>query len=104
MSRHVLRSIAGCAVVLASLYVHAAAFRTRAFPTPDPNATPQPAMASIPCSGNPGNPGMAGPYPCKNVDLLAFMPLADLGCGSAAVVWGWTDPSTQKEYALFACN
>ncbi len=101
MSRHVVRTLALCAAVLASIYVHAAALRTKAFPTPDPNAAPQTAMPATLCTGN---PGMAGPYPCKNVDLQAFMPLNSLGCGSAAVVWGWTDTSTQKEYALLACN
>lgn len=101
MSRHVLRTLAGCAVVLLSIYAHAAVFRATPFPAPDPSAAPQTAMPATLCTGN---PGMAGPYPCKNVDLQAFMPLNTLGCGSAAVVWGWTDPSTQKEYALFACN
>ena len=48
--------------------------------------------------------GFAGPYPCKNVDLLAFMPLADIGgtrSNSAANdIWGWTDPLTDREYAI----
>lgn len=35
---------------------------------------------------------------------MAYMPLSSLQCGSAAVVWGWTDPQTEKEYALLACN
>src|SRR5690348_3576306 len=97
MSRHVLRTLAGCAAVLVSICAHAAAYRAKPFPTPDPNAAPQTAMPATLCTGN---PGMAGPYPCKNVDLQAFLPLNSLGCGSAAVVWGWTDSATQKEYAL----
>lgn len=101
MSRHVLRTLAGCAAVLVSICAHAAAYRAKPFPTPDPNAAPQTAMPATLCTGN---PGMAGPYPCKNVDLQAFLPLNSLGCGSAAVVWGWTDSATQKEYALLACN
>ncbi|MDX1615088.1 MAG: choice-of-anchor B family protein [Candidatus Promineifilaceae bacterium] len=48
--------------------------------------------------------GMAGIYPCHNVDLLAFMPLADIGGtssnSSANDIWGWTDPQTGKEYAI----
>lgn len=39
-------------------------------------------------------------YPCQNVDLLAFMPIAQIGGGHASSSWGWTDPDTHKEYAL----
>lgn len=48
-----------------------------------------------PCVG-----GMAGSYPCENVDLMAFMPLATIGGGNGNDVWGWTDPQTGKEYAI----
>ncbi len=48
--------------------------------------------------------GFAGIYPCNNVDLLAFMPLADIGgtSGNSAAndIWGWTDSQTGKEYAI----
>ncbi len=57
------------------------------------------AMASTSCTG-----GFAGTYPCNNVDLLAFMPLNDIGgTGSnseANDIWGWTDPQTGNEYAI----
>jgi choice-of-anchor B domain-containing protein len=47
--------------------------------------------------------GTAGRYPCKNVDLLSFLSIADLG-GTVETqindVWGWTDPQTGTEYAL----
>lgn len=38
----------------------------------------------------------------KDVELLAHMPLADLGevGGSGNDSWGWTDPETGKDYAL----
>ena len=52
-------------------------------------------MSSTPCSG-----GIAGSYPCSNVDLLSFLPLADIGGGSGNDVWGWTDSSTEKEYVI----
>ena len=42
-------------------------------------------------------------YPCSNVDLESFMPLADLGAASneeANDIWGWTDSATGSEYAL----
>ena len=48
-----------------------------------------------PCSG-----GMAGTYPCSNVDLMSFLALADIGGGKANDIWGWTDSSTGKEYAI----
>lgn len=49
--------------------------------------------------------GMAGSFPCHNVDLLEFLPLASIGgaatsSGYANDLWGWTDPLTGKEYAL----
>lgn len=47
--------------------------------------------------------GMAGPYPCSNVDLMATMSVTQLGSTiNAADIWGWTDPLTQKEYAIVA--
>ncbi|MDP8988437.1 MAG: choice-of-anchor B family protein, partial [Actinomycetota bacterium] len=53
---------------------------------------------------NPCSEGFAGPYPCSNVDLLAYLPLSDIGgtrSNSAANdIWGWTDPATGKEYAI----
>ena len=44
--------------------------------------------------------GMAGTYPCRNVDLMSFLALADVGGGEANDIWGWTDSSTGKEYAI----
>jgi choice-of-anchor B domain-containing protein len=57
------------------------------------------AATNVLCSG-----GFADIYPCDNVDLEAFMPLADIGgtrSNSAANdIWGWTDPQTGTEYAI----
>jgi len=53
------------------------------------------AGATVPCEN-----GMAGKYPCSNVDLLSTMPLADIGGGQGNDIWGWTDPADGKEYAL----
>ncbi len=45
--------------------------------------------------------GTAGPYRCKNVDLLSNLPLAEIGGGTIGNdIWGWTDPRTNREYAL----
>ena len=44
--------------------------------------------------------GMAGGFPCSNVDLLEHMPLSTIGGGNGNDIWGWTDPLTGNEYAL----
>ncbi len=44
--------------------------------------------------------GMAGSYPCANVDLMAFLPLAQIGGGNGNDIWGWTDPLDGREYAI----
>ncbi|MEM1179072.1 MAG: choice-of-anchor B family protein [Acidobacteriota bacterium] len=48
-----------------------------------------------PCSG-----GMADIFPCDNVDLLAHLPLADIGGGSGNDMWGWKDEASGREFAL----
>lgn len=52
-------------------------------------------VSSTPCSG-----GLAGTFPCSNVDLLAYIPHGDLGGMNGNDIWGWTDPSNNREYAL----
>ena len=45
----------------------------------------------------------AASFSCGNVDMLSFMSVGDMG-GSRGMrlndVWGWTDPETDREYAL----
>ena len=62
-----------------------------------PNST-----APWPCEN-----GMADIYPCNGYDLMSHMTLSELSVGSPGAgningndSWGWTDPSTNKEYAL----
>ncbi|HEX6939448.1 MAG TPA: choice-of-anchor B family protein, partial [Longimicrobiales bacterium] len=47
--------------------------------------------------------GEAAGFACSNVDLVAFLPVKDIG-GKRGIelndVWGWTDPETGREYAL----
>ena len=63
---------------------------------PDPYALRQTeTLTFTPCVG-----GMAGPYPCNNVDLMSFLPLNKIGGGGGSSLWGWTDPDTQREYAI----
>lgn len=44
--------------------------------------------------------GLAGNFPCSNVDLMAFLPLSQIGGGNGNDIWGWTDSLTGKEYAI----
>jgi choice-of-anchor B domain-containing protein len=48
--------------------------------------------------------GMAGPFPCRNVDLAGFAPLPMLGGATGNDIWGWTDPATGKEYAIMGTS
>lgn len=49
--------------------------------------------------------GQMTEFPCTNMELVAHMPVDDLG-GERGVwvndVWGWTDPDTGRRYALVA--
>jgi len=44
---------------------------------------------------------MAGSYPCSGIDLLSYMPLSDFSQTRGNDIWGWTDPQTGKEYAIY---
>lgn len=48
--------------------------------------------------------GFAGPYPCHDYDLMTLIRretlLGPLPTQEFAYIWGWVDPTTQKEYAL----
>ena len=69
---------------------------------------PPPGQGPTPCVN-----GFAGIYPCKNVDLLSLLPLAEMGANAASAgvaagkgsdIWGWTDPQTGREYALMVLS
>jgi choice-of-anchor B domain-containing protein len=64
-------------------------------PNGQPNEQPLVAMGRTPCVG-----GMAGTFPCHNIDMASFLPLKDIGGGTVNDLWGWTDPLTGKEYAV----
>ncbi|CAM1345972.1 choice-of-anchor B family protein [Tenacibaculum crassostreae] len=44
--------------------------------------------------------GMAGIFPCENYDLLLHIPLSTFGASDGSDCWGWTDLTTNKEYAI----
>jgi choice-of-anchor B domain-containing protein len=64
---------------------------------PPPPPPPPPSVSDLPCVG-----GLAGDFPCSNVDLLAYVALPDFGAASTSAndIWGWTDPETGIDYAL----
>jgi choice-of-anchor B domain-containing protein len=69
-----------------------------------PGGVPLAAMTSTPCVG-----GMAGTFPCNKIDLASLLPIADIDGTNAADItandiWGWTDPQTDKEYALLGLS
>jgi choice-of-anchor B domain-containing protein len=69
-----------------------------------PNDAPLVAVVNQPCVN-----GFAGTFPCNKVDLAALLPVADIdGTADAGVtandIWGWTDPLTDKEYALIGLS
>jgi hypothetical protein len=44
--------------------------------------------------------GFANIYPCSGYDLMAHIPLSTMGAVEGNDSWGWTDPTTGREYAL----
>jgi choice-of-anchor B domain-containing protein len=66
-------------------------------PAIDPGNT-QP-LGATPCEN-----GTAGGYPCSNVDLQAFVPLASFGSTEGSSLWGWTDEDSGREFALFGAT
>ncbi|MCB0515421.1 MAG: choice-of-anchor B family protein [Chitinophagales bacterium] len=54
---------------------------------------------TIPCVG-----GMAGSYPCDNIDLKSFIPLSTFNATAANDIWGWTDATSGREFALMGLN
>lgn len=50
--------------------------------------------------------GFADIYPCNDYDLMGFISINELGgAGSRGNdCWGWVDPTTQNEYALFCAT
>lgn len=68
------------------------------------DARPVAAMPLEPRHATPCVNGFAGIYPCSNIDLLAFVPVANFTAASTNSLWGWTDPQTGTEYALVGAN
>ena len=61
----------------------------------DPN-DPDPEL-EYPVSCN----GLAGPFPCSGYDLIGWASTGSFGASLANDCWGWTDPDSGKEYAIY---
>ena len=44
--------------------------------------------------------GMAGGFPCQNINLLSFVEGSDIGGGEMNDIWGWVDPTDGTEYVI----
>ena len=44
--------------------------------------------------------GFANEFPCKDYDLLSWIPLSFFGSESANDNWGWTDYNSKREFVL----
>ena len=64
-----------------------------------PEPLPDNQVTSAPCEN-----GLAGVYPCNGYDLVANISIATLGANRANDIWGWTDSSTGKEYAIIGLD
>lgn len=55
----------------------------------------------------PAQPFLPSQFASLNVDLLANLPLSTFSSGTNVLgsdIWGWTDPLTRREYAIFGLN
>jgi len=59
----------------------------------------------IPTDRIPCRDGLAAGFPCRGIDLLAQLSLAELGASGAEIKankhWGWRDPQTGRDIVLF---
>ncbi len=69
-----------------------------------PNESENPGVPEETTSFVPCENGFAGDYPCNGYDLLGHIPMTALSAQSGNDIWGWTDASTGKEYALMGLD
>lgn len=67
-------------------------------PVPDDNPNGR-VPPQFPCEN-----GMADIYPCDGYDLMSHIGLETFESQSGNDSWGWTDPTSGKEYALMGLN
>lgn len=87
-------------MLLAALVALPAAAHDAGFAQVMAGHVPTERLTDVPCEG-----GMAGPFPCDNIDLLSFIPKDEFGIELSAIAgmseaWGWFDEETGDEYAI----
>jgi len=71
----------------------------------DPSDTLTPVNPnSVESTVTPCEDGMAGIYPCNGLDFIGNISIADFAAQSGNDVWGWTDTTTSKEYAIMGLD
>ncbi len=88
------RLLLGVSILLAAVIGSAPASAEPVVPAPAGDGVV--AQAASPCVG-----GMAAGFPCDSVDLLFDIEVGQLGATTGNDCWGWTDPESGTEYALF---
>jgi choice-of-anchor B domain-containing protein len=83
------------ATLLALVVLSPRAPAHEADPPPDEPPTGDAALSHVPCVA-----GFADVFPCANMEIEAFVPIATFGASNMNDVWGWQDPITAVEYAL----
>ena len=67
------------------------------------NSPPTTITSNVACEN-----GLAGIYPCENVNLLAHIPLDAIGAEDDTIKgndhWGWTDLETGNDYVIFGLS
>ncbi|MGH3440682.1 MAG: choice-of-anchor B family protein [Nitriliruptorales bacterium] len=58
-------------------------------------AVPEVRLSDVPCEN-----GHADVFECDGVDLLSFVPAAEIDSAGISDIWGWTDPETGDEYVM----
>jgi choice-of-anchor B domain-containing protein len=66
----------------------------------DPNFPTEPITGDMSGPGAACVDGQAAYFPCDNVNLSSFLPMSSIGGGRGSDVWGWTDPETDRRYAI----
>lgn len=66
----------------------------------DPNFPTEATLGDSDSAGAPCVDGQAGYFPCDNINLSSFLPMSAIGGGRGSDVWGWTDPQTDRRYAI----
>ncbi len=100
MTRLVLALLAQASLLLAVVPFDAVAAGIPTDTGPVAVAPAEPDTAPVPTHFTACVGGAAAGFPCSRVDLEERLTNASLGGGNGNDIWGWTDPVTQREYAL----